>query len=98
MDDRITVFDIEVKLVQRFRAGGDEILLDVHRDVWALKLAPQRVTIAAKLALTVERKSFTEGMDTTGGLRTCRLASPTCYPPGTVGRLLPSRRDETAGL
>src|SRR5580693_4875002 len=48
MDYGIAVLDIEVELVQRFCAGGDEILLDVHRDVWALKLASQRVTIAPK--------------------------------------------------
>src|ERR1019366_10117433 len=48
MDNRIAALDIEVELVQRFRPGRYEILLDVHRDVWALKLAPQYVTIAAK--------------------------------------------------
>jgi hypothetical protein len=56
MDDRIAAPDIEVELVQRFGSGRDEIFLDVHRDVWALKLAPQHVTIAAKFLANSREK------------------------------------------
>src|SRR5437879_3490131 len=72
MDDPVAVLDIEVELVQRFCSGGDKILLDVHHDVWALKLAPQHVTVAAKFLADSREEQLHLSHSTTRVLRTRR--------------------------
>jgi tetratricopeptide (TPR) repeat protein len=76
MDDGIAVLDIEVELVQRFRAGGDEILLDVHRDVGlSIFLRGRAIGKLQVIDARFVREKFRLGAARFLAQGSCRLAS-----------------------
>ena len=49
MNHRIALPDVVIQLIQRLRAGRDEVLLYLDRDVGTVKIAAQSVTVAGEL-------------------------------------------------